>query len=150
MMIFDIRPTLPDDFEKISNDIVQDSVGDLSYFSRFLPLFNESFTALVDGEICGIGGFVIFWQGVAECFSIWTKKCAVRHKISMVRGTRNVINGFCERHKIWRLQATIGNNIPKTWLEHIGFQYEGTMRNYSIACKDVDMYSKIYSENLRA
>jgi predicted acetyltransferase len=147
--IFDIRPTIESDYIDIGTDIVQEGINVHGVLDMIKNVISEAYTASVDGRIQGIGGFIILWDGVAECFSIWTKECTRKYKLAMVRGTRAINKMFCEKRKIWRLQATIADNIPASWVKHIGFEYEGTLRNYSMAGTDVLIFSQLHPENLR-
>jgi len=146
---FTTRQTVSVDFINIGNDVIESGYDNIGRFVNNLFVIDEAVTVLHDGKVQGIGGFVALWEGVAECWSIWTVSAGKSHRRSMVQSARLVNEDYVERHKIWRVQATLKDGLPSNWMKHIGFEPEGVLRNYCMDGNNAIMYSRIYKEHLK-
>lgn len=145
---FIVRDAMASDFKSLGNDLIQMGVGDVSRYADNPFALINSFCFIYDTEVMGIGGYIIFWPGVAEAWSLWKKKAGEKHKKSMIKAARTLNEEFINEYKIWRLQAMCPANISNNWFEHMGFEKECTFRCFSQIGLDTDMYCKIIERHL--
>jgi RimJ/RimL family protein N-acetyltransferase len=88
-------------------------------------------TVLIDGDIIGVGGVVVYWQGCGEGWFQLSKQ-SLNHKIEIVRCIRNVIRQAFEELKLKHLQVTERPDFPQSikMAESFGFKRVGLLRNY--------------------
>ncbi len=107
----------------------------------------NSFTGLFEGEIVGIGGLVIKWEGVGLFWLMLTAKCRKQDMFGIIalHALRDKISELIEKNNLWRAEATVRIDFPKAiqMLEFFGFQREGLMRMYCPDKGSVYLYSKI-------
>lgn len=113
-----------------------------------LPIdYRNSYTALWDGKIVGVGGISIMWSGVGELWLILTNDSKLNgaHGIVALEAIRKKIDEIIEENKIVRAQATVRLDFPKgiKMLESFGFQREGLLRRYTPDGCSVYRYSRI-------
>lgn len=100
-----------------------------------------AFTGLVDGEVGGCAGVVLFWPGVGEAWAVLTET-GREHPVQateLVRtGLRTVIDGM----RLRRVQADVSADfLPgHRWIRLLGFSYEGTMPRYGPNGEDFVRY----------
>lgn len=89
-------------------------------------------TALVDGEIVGIGGVVQYWPHVAEGWYCLSKEGG-RHKTGMVLCIKKIIEQAFKELDLHRLQSTIRVDFERAikLAEFVGFKCEGKMAKYT-------------------
>lgn len=117
---FLVRKAESTDFFRLPEDLIESGIGPREQYVRCLSSKYESYTFLFDDVIIGMGGFIIYWLGVAEAWSVWGKEAGEKHKRSMLLTARTLNNEFIAKNLIWRLQATLRENLPCSWLEHVG------------------------------
>ena len=145
---FIVMQSVPQDILVLKGDTIQAGVGDLQKYANNLSAVASANTFWLDNRVVGLGGHVIYYPGVAEAWSVWSKKVAYSNKLSMVKCARVLNDEFARENGIWRMQAMRTKNVPSSWFEHIGFDYECTLMYFGMDCGNVDVYRKIYPENL--
>jgi RimJ/RimL family protein N-acetyltransferase len=103
-------------------------------------------TALLDGDILGVGGCVVFWKGVAQGWYALSKH-AEYNKIGMVHCLEEVIALAIKELKLHRLETTIRKDFvhAKKFIEYAGFELEtpGAMKKYTEDQKDTYLYAMV-------
>lgn len=102
------------------------------------------YETLIDNEtdsILGIGGAHELWEGVAEVLIVPSDKLCDHGKI-LCRIAKRRLDLFQEKYH--RLQ-TSSLADPKTdkWMEHLGFECEGTLKAYSANKDDYRMWARV-------
>lgn len=101
-------------------------------------------SAVVQGEVVlAIIGGTIQWEGVAHCWAIISdsiKNCPVEfHKKVkwLIESTFTGIN-------LHRLEATVKADFSMgiRWLNSLGFEYEGTLRQYGVDRSDYQLFAR--------
>ena len=115
--------------------------GDIKVYPNW-DLTGWNKTVVVDGEIIGCGGVLIFWTGFGEAW-ICLSKNVERHKIVAVRFLKKVLEDVLNEFNLVRLQITVRPDFPDAikLVESLGFQYEGIMRKYLPTGKDAYLYA---------
>ena len=104
-----------------------------------------SFTLLADNTPILSGGIIPLWNGVAEGWSIASKRIST-NKIKSSRLIKKRMDILCAANRIWRVQTTVKANF-KTGLrfaEFLGYKNEGLMRAYGPDKTDYYRMAKIY------
>ena len=101
-------------------------------------------TGWVDGEIVGVGGIQILWEGVGEVWLMLTPYINKKPK----EGYRCIRNGFeklLKENKLRRVQGfgRIGFHQSHILFKHLGFKAEGKLRKYAPDGADVIIYALI-------
>lgn len=101
----------------------------------------DAFTAFIDGRIVGCAGFIQPWPDRATCWALIAAGLTLRQMVQITRAVKSAIELRAER----RLEATCDSDFDgaHSWLRHLGFAREGTLRAYTPAGRDNDMYSRI-------
>ncbi len=101
-------------------------------------------TGLIDGKILGVGGAVVYWNGVAEGWYCLSTE-ANNHKVALVNCLNEMIKQTIADLKLHRLQTVIRVDFikAKRFIEAAGFELEGTMRRYTEDGIDAFLYSLI-------
>lgn len=101
-------------------------------------------TGIVDGEIVGIGGVVIYWKGVAEGWIILSGKVK-EFKVETIMCIDRIMEQMILDNGLRRLQVTVRTDFPqaKKLVEALGFECEGLMKKYSPDGTDVWMYALV-------
>lgn len=99
----------------------------------------------VSGEIVGIVGFQIFWDGVAETWSIMSKN-SDKHRVGLARAVKEGMDFYAKAMNLKRLQATCpgGMACGDRWFEFLGFTKEGLMKSFGPDGSDYYLYARIY------
>lgn len=102
-------------------------------------------TFLHDGRIVTCAGFVELWPGVAELWQIPTihvQKC----KKDFAKTLRDYINNVARTFKYHRLQTSCpADHAHDRWMEFLGFEKEGTMRQYTYLKQDYSVFGRVFS-----
>lgn len=104
----------------------------------------EAVTIMLEGRIIFMGGFIKMWPGVCEAWMIPTKHFA-KHKGIAFKGILHFIEIFADSMKIHRMQAIcFGDELHSNFLDHLGFKFEGTLKNYSDEKEDHYIYGRVF------
>lgn len=103
----------------------------------------EAMTLLIDGEIVAIMGIMPLWNGVGEVTMLPSNQL-YRHKKTVIRKLRSILAGL--QHVGWRrLFCNTRTDRPMhgRFMQALGFQYEGTMKQYAPDGSDRDLYALV-------
>ncbi|MCX4154998.1 MULTISPECIES: hypothetical protein [Paraburkholderia] len=101
----------------------------------------DAFTGFINGRIVGCAGFIPQWEGRAVCWALVARTVTKRDWVEIDRAVRRAIE---MRHE-HRLEATCDTDFPggHTWLRHLGFVREGTLKAYTPDGRDNDLYARV-------
>lgn len=104
----------------------------------------EGITVLIEDEICAILGVAQLWPGVGEITMI-PSDLFYKHLKSSVKFCRQILIICADTFKLHRVQATALASAPKhcRFLECLGLQFEGHLRQYGPNGEDFMMYSYV-------
>ena len=107
----------------------------------------NTFTAIFESEIVGIGGVYPIWDGVAWAWVTLTKDCKKRglHGIIALSAIRDKMEELIEENNIKRVQCTVNPDFPAAikMVEHFGFKLECCMEAYYPNGENALLYSRI-------
>ena len=108
---------------------------------------DNSYTAIFEGEIVGIGGLSVIWEGVCWMWLMMTADCEKNglNGIIAIFAIREKMEELLETNNIKRAQAAIRTDFPKAieMIESLGFGREGLMRKYWPDSTDAYLYARI-------
>jgi len=99
---------------------------------------------LIDGEVIGVGGVSVSWNGVGEGWFIGSQD--VNHNpLYVYKRTMLHLKDAREKNNLHRIQATTvtGNNLTYRWAIKLGFVFEGILYKYGPNGHDYNMYGSI-------
>jgi len=116
--------------------------------------FNKDLTAVIAEKgytwsmveadsVLAMAGIVPLWHGVGEAWSLMTPE-AIIHIKELHDKAKKVLESFFNQG--WqRIQTTVRADFGqgKNWLEHLGFEDEGTMEKYGPDGKDYVRWARI-------
>lgn len=139
-MIIKIRQIQDGDLEWVKQSPLEEAVKN---YPDICPP-NTTYTGLVDDKIVGVGGVVIFWEGVGEGW-IMLRKDVLDFKISMYKCVQRMMDLVVKHHQLKRLQVVVRTDFPqaKKMVEALGFKQEGLMTKYCPDKTDAWLYARI-------
>ena len=104
-----------------------------------------SFTLLHNNNPLCSGGIVPLWNGVAEGWSISSKRI-FRNKVKASRLIKERTDLLCANNKIWRLQTAVKADfkIGIRFAEFLEYKKEGLMVGYGPDKTDYYLMARIY------
>jgi hypothetical protein len=123
---------------------------------RVIPFLNSAFldaverslwsyTLVKDGQVVTCIGALPLWSGVWEVWqipSIYVPKYILEY-CRMVKG---LLDACATKEKAWRLQTSSpADDLHDRWMKFIGFECEGTMREYTRFKQDFRMWARRYN-----
>lgn len=122
--------TMPDASNKIAN-LAKRSV--------------QAATFMYDGRILMCAGFLECWPGVCEVWSIptiYAKQLPFQYGRTLKRYVEQIAKTF----KYHRLQTVaVADDLHARWMQFLGFQKEGVLRQYTTGKLDYNMYARVFS-----
>ena len=108
--------------DKIAQTILVDSLRDHT---------KNAYTLEHEGKIIGSAGFISPWPGVANGWGFFSE-LIYKYPLTLHKTMKRMIPIIEAKHGIVRLQADCLKGFDKAvkWLERLGFEQEGEMRNY--------------------
>lgn len=87
-----------------------------------------SYSALVGVDVVACFGVIEFWPGRSQAWALMSDFFYL-HVKAVHRSVRNIVKSY----KVDRLECVVDPRNDKTirWAEHLGFEYESTMRKYT-------------------
>ena len=139
--MIEIRPLERGDIEKVKSDPLEKAVKD---YPDLIAPSDYCHTALWDGEVVGVGGVIIYWEGVGEVWILLSPKIR-KFPIQMVRCIRKMYEKHSTDRSFRRLQCVVSIDFPQgqKMVESLGFEKEGLLRKYLPEGTDAWMYSII-------
>ena len=108
---------------------------------------DNTFTALFEGSIVGVGGLHIKWEGVGEVWLMLTSVCEKRgvHGLVALEAIQEKMEEILKDNNIRRVQAVVRTDFPIAikMIEFFGFKREGLMRQFCPDSGDAYLYSRI-------
>lgn len=126
-MTVEVRKLVQSDIDYVRQNPLEDQVKSYPY----LEATEYCYTGLINGDIIGVGGVRIFWEGVGEGWLIFTKD-VTKHGTKLMLCLRRMKAKTIADHKLRRFQAIVRQDFPKAqkMLESLGFVAEGIMEQY--------------------
>lgn len=90
------------------------------------------YSVFVDDELLVVGGMVILWPGVGDCWCIGTD-LVEKYPIIFFKVIKHIQNELIEHYNLHRIQAQCweGHTQSLKWLERMGLSVEGFMRAFA-------------------
>ena len=104
----------------------------------------DGYTALVNDKIIMVGGILPIWEGVGEAWAFITHD-AKDNLIESYRCIRDMFDTMIKEKHLRRVQASALADFSQgqNMLEHLGFEYEGCLRQHSTEGIDMYIYGKL-------
>jgi len=104
----------------------------------------QAFSLLTNGHLIASGGIYPIWSGFGEAWFLSSGMVA-NHKRPVIVQLKNHMVELSKEHGYHRIQATARKDwkIAQRFLEFLGFEREGLMRNYGPDKSDHYMYARI-------
>ena len=102
-----------------------------------------AYSVLVDGIPVACAGVALQEWNKAEAWAVFSSDFK-KHKLFIYRHIKAGLTASFHENKLKRVQATIDPQYPENivWIEKLGFQYEGRLRNYGPQNQDYLMYAR--------
>ena len=109
-----------------------------------LLLITSSRTLVTDDELVGVVGLWPMWPGVGRCWSVLPAHSLKRFPKSIHGHARNLLERVIARDDLCRVEAVVveGHAAGKRWVERLGFEHEGLMRNYGMHGVNCHLYAR--------
>ena len=120
-----------------------DMVVGLPQIDEVLTLFAR--TLEHEGRPLACFGVWPVWAGVGRAWSMISEEARRSYPKSLYKAVRANLAVVEERNRLGRIEATVRFGHPSAhgWIRHLGFNYEGLMRNYGIGCvADFHLYAR--------
>lgn len=141
-MIF--RKAIQEDLDYVRANPFEGAIKNYPYME--VPS-EHCYTAVFEGEIVGVGGLEIHWEGVAEVWLILTANCKKDGFCGVIALTaiKDKMDELIKTNNIRRAQATVRTEFPQAikMIEFFDFQREGLLREYCPDKSDAYRYAKI-------
>ena len=100
-------------------------------------------TALMDGEVIGVGGIVMLWEGVAEGWILLAEE-VLDFKVATYKCLVRMVDKAIKDNNLRRLEAVIRTDFPQAvkMAERLGFNREGKKIGYCPDGQDVWIYAR--------
>jgi hypothetical protein len=104
-----------------------------------------SYSLVADGRVITCIGCFPLWDGVWEVWqipSVWVPKYAKEY----CRTIKGLLDTISERVHVWRIQTcSPADELHDRWMRFIGFECEGTLKEYSRFKIDYRMWARRYN-----
>ena len=95
-----------------------------------------------DGTVVAILGYIKLWQGCLEVFIVPSEHVA-KYAKGFVQAVKHHLAEIQERENAHRLQTASWAELQTdSWMSHLGFTCEGTLRQYTKNRLDYRMWAK--------
>jgi hypothetical protein len=107
-------------------------------------------TIVIDGKIVACGGVTLTEWNKGEAWTLFSS-LLYKYPKTCFKVSRDTINKIIEDKKLTRVQALASPIHPETqtFLQHLGFGYEGVMRAYGPNEEDMILYSRIRRSDVK-
>lgn len=114
-------------------------------FLDVVELSSLSYSLVKEGRIITcLGGFQL-WDGVWEVWQI-PSVYVMKYKKEYCQTIRGLLDSAADRIKIWRMQTVSpADELHDRWMKFIGFECEGTFKEYSRFKVDYRMWARRYN-----
>jgi len=101
-------------------------------------------TFMCDGRVITCAGFLELWSGVAEVWQLPSSYIAER-PLLYARTIKRYLEQITDTFGYRRLQTTaVVDDLHSRWMTWLGFQKEGTLRNYDNLGRDYNQYARLF------
>ena len=130
-------------FTKNTTLATADSKYTLRHWLDRMEKKDRAFTLIDNGHLVVAGGIFPIWNGMGEAWLIPSDNIP-KYKLKIIKTLRNHIDTITAEDDLHRLQATVRDDfdIAKRFIEFLGFEREGTLKNYGPDKTDHIMYSR--------
>lgn len=116
--------------------------------SAFLDVAERSlwsYTLVKDGRVVTCIGALPLWNGVWEVWQI-PSVYVPKYILEYCRTVKGILDAGAVKEKAWRLQTSSpADDLHDRWMKFIGFECEGTMREYTRFKQDFRMWARRYN-----
>ena len=109
-----------------------------------MAVAGQAFSLLTNGHLIASGGVYPIWSGFGEAWFL-SSGMGAKHKRPVIVQLKKHIDALSKEHEYHRLQATARKDwkVAQRFLEFLGFEREGLMRNYGPDNSDHFLYARI-------
>lgn len=109
-------------------------------YVRGLLQFGKNFAALYDGRVIAIGGTLELWRHRLQAWALLSND-ARRHLLPLTR----IVRAYFAEQPETRIETAVRSDFTAghRWARMCGFEREGTMRGYTEAGEDYDLYAMV-------
>lgn len=103
-----------------------------------------AYTVLVDGEPIACAGIALQEWSRGEAWALFSEKF-YQHKLFIYKLIKKALPAAFHECKLRRIQAIIDTDYPenKKWIEKLGFEYEGRMKQWGPNGQDFLIYARL-------
>lgn len=118
--------------------------GDIDKWCLACKTGGPAYTLIVEDVPVVCAGVILNEWGRAEAWSLLSN-AFYKHKIKAYRAIKAGLDSIVIENKLTRIQATVDSNSPEAidFIECLGFEYEGRLRQYGPNREDYLMFSRI-------
>jgi len=118
---------------------------DLEKRGRLYSENGPAYSAVINGKIWGCAGVILLWPGVGEAWAISILNAPQTFPIFFHKAVIQMLNRIIKLHELHRVQAAVRCDWEQAqkWIERIGFEREGLMRQYLPDHADCWRYAKV-------
>lgn len=139
--MIDVKPFEESDLKDFSpRGIYSNEVGQIILNNK-----DPKMTITANGKVLSIVGATHIFDAVAEIWTVTVSEEELRpHIKEYVRMLRIAIDSYMERSRLRRLQIVVPSTFPtaKKWGKILGFELEGTLKNFGWDCTDYYMFAR--------
>ena len=126
------------------------SIGIIKNGKERMDLLSQTgscFTMIFNGKILGVVGWLEFWPGMCELFvlpTIYLPEAGV----VFAKAMKKRLHSFEKIKKFQRIQVrSVKDKLHIRWLSWLGFNIEGTLKNYGVDGEDFLMWARYTDGN---
>jgi hypothetical protein len=117
------------------------------YADAFLEGWEQvecSYTIIVDEKIVACAGVYVTILGTGEAWTLFSNDL-YKYPKSIYKAIKEGLERVIEEKKLRRVQAQVGfdNSTAQSFIKHLGFTYEGTMRKAGPNGENMLLYARI-------
>lgn len=122
-------------------------IKDRVYFAataQYAEYMKTGFTALAnDGVVCSAGATKVF-GGTYEVWA-YTSTLIEKYRRPVHEAAKKLLESTFSIPSVRRMQASVNSEHPAAvrWIEHLGFEFEGTLKRYGVNGEDFLMYARV-------
>ena len=138
------RKSTQEDLDYVRQNPFESAVKNYPYMA--IPDDN-CYTAIFGGEIVGLGGLVMRWEGVGLMWLMLTDMCLKNglHGIVALRTIKDKVEELIVLNHLWRVEANVRVDfqVAIKMVEFLGFKRDCKMEKFFPDKTDAYLYSRI-------
>jgi hypothetical protein len=104
----------------------------------------DAWTLIYDGRILTCFGYIEHWPGMIEIWQL-PSKYIYEKPIVFSKTIKTYIEELAKKHKWHRMQTVApDDDVHRHWMEWLGFQKEGLLRQYTHKKQDYLQFGRIF------